>query len=129
MTDELDLLEWFKVFIQSAEAGAVIPPVSEDDLRHLHESCADMRKGNLNEGRAVSLHVLARSCSPGANVPAVWLRHTQLSVLIRQGVLADWQRNSGLDDAVYRVAATMPMTGLHFDQEAFIEQLLHKSAA
>ena len=30
-------------------------------------------------------------------------------------VLADWQRETGLDDAVYRVAATIPLNGFQLD--------------
>jgi len=127
MADEL--VESFRIFIQAAEEGATISPVSEDDLRRLHESCAELTNRFFVEDCEASLDLLARACSPGANVPAVWLRHTQLKFLVRQGVLADWQHDAALDDAVYRVAATLPMNGLHIDQEAFVQLLRYESAA
>ena len=34
-----------------------------------------------------------------------------------------------LDDAVYRVAATIPMNGVHFDPETFVRRLRHGPAA
>jgi hypothetical protein len=50
-------------------------------------------------------------------------------LLINQGVLAEWQHPEGWDDAVYRVAASIPMSGVQLDQEAFLQRLLYKTAA
>jgi hypothetical protein len=44
-------------------------------------------------------------------------------LLIRQGLLAEWQHGTNLDDAVYRVAATIPMNGIDLDPETFIRVL------
>lgn len=130
MADEqVDRLESFRTFIKTAEEGAAIPPVAEDDLRQLHEICVDRTKRYSGKDGVVSLDVMARGCSPGVNLPAVWLRHTQLRVLVRQGLLAEWQRGTTLDEAVYRVAATISMNGMHFDQEAFLRRLRCKIAA
>ena len=87
------------------------PPVAEDDLRRLHEVSADMAKRRVGKDVMVSIDLMARVCSPGANLPAVWLRYTQLRLLIREGVLSEWQHNADWDDAVYRVAATIPICG------------------
>ena len=104
-----------------------IPPVAEDDLRRLHEISVDMAKRYVGKDGMVSVDLMARVCSPGANLPAVWLRYTQLRLLIREGVLAEWQHNADWDDAVYRVAATIPMNGFQLDQEAFIQHLRYES--
>ena len=73
--------------------------------------------------------LMASVCSAGANVPAVWFRHTRLSLLVKQGVLAEWQHGTDLDDAVYQVAATIPKNGFQIDQEAFIRRLRYEAAA
>lgn len=127
--EEFDRLESFRVFIKAAEEGGAIPPVAEDDLRRLDAMCADMTKRYCGKDGIVSLDAMARACSPDANLPAVWLRHTQLRSLYRQGLLAEWQHGTVLDDAVFRLAATIPMNGIHFDQEAFVRHLREGTAA
>ncbi len=130
MADEqLDRLESFRAFIKAAEEGVAIPPVAKGDLRVLHEISVDMAKRYLGKDGVASVNVMARACSPGANLPAVWFRYTRLRLLAKQGVLAEWQHNAGFDDAVYQVAATIPMNGLQLDQEAFIQRLRHETAA
>lgn len=129
MADAVDMLESFRDFIKSAENGATIPPVSLDDLKRLHELSVDMTKHYSGKDGTLSVDLMARACDPGANVPAVWLRHLELKSLLRQGVLAEWQHDAGLENAVYRVAAKIPMQGLHFDQEAFLKQLRIEAAA
>jgi hypothetical protein len=127
--EERDRLKSFRDFIREAEEGAAVPPVSEDDLKRLHEASVDMTRRYLGKDGVVSLDLMARACSPDANLPAVWLRHTQLRSLVRQGLLAEWQHGTALDDAVYRVAATILMNGVHFDPEMFVLQLRQGTAA
>jgi hypothetical protein len=127
--EERDRLKSFRDFIRAAEGGAAVPPVGEDDLKRLHEASLDMTRRYLGKDGVVSLDLMARACSPGANLPAVWLRHTQLRLLVRQGLLAEWQHGTALDDAVFRVAATIPMNGVHFDPETFVQQLRHGTVA
>lgn len=121
--EQLDQLESFRAFIKEAEAGAAIPPVAEDDLRCLHDLSVDMAKRYCGKDGVMSLEAMARACSSTANLPAVWLRHTQLRTSFRQGLLAEWQHGTALDDAVFRVAATIPMNGVHLDAEAFVRHL------
>ena len=124
MADEqLDRLESFRVFITAAEEGAAIPPVAERDLKCLHELCVERAKRYCGKDGVVSLDSMARACSPDANLPAVWLRHAELRSLYRQGLLAEWQQGTDLDDAVFRLAATIPINGIHLDQEAFVRHL------
>jgi hypothetical protein len=130
MADEqLDRLESFRVFIKATEEGASIPPVDRDDLRYLHELHSQITKQYPGKDGVVPVDLMASVCSPGANLPAVWLRHTRLRSLERQGVLAEWRHSTELDDAVYQVAATIPMQGFQLDQEAFVERLRYGAAA
>lgn len=116
-------LQSFRAFIKAAEEGAVIPPVDERDLRALHELCVERAKRYCGKDGVISIEMTVRACSPGANLPAVWLRHTQLRSLYRQGLLAPWQHGTVLDDAVFRVASTIPMSGTRLDHQAFIQLL------
>jgi hypothetical protein len=130
MADEQrERLESFRAFIKAVEEGEPIPPVTEDDLRRLHEVSADMARRRVGKDGMVSIDLMASVCSPGANLPAVWLRYTQLRLLIRQGVFAEWQHNADWDDGIYRVAAIIPMNGFQLNQEAFVQHLHYKTAA
>jgi hypothetical protein len=120
---QLELLNSFRAFIQAAEEGASIPPVNELDLKALHELCVERAKRYCGKDGVISVDMTARVCSPTANVPAVWLRHTQLRSLYRQGLLADWQHGAVLDDVVFTVACSIPMNGTHLDAEDFIRRL------
>ena len=76
-----------------------------------------------------SIVTLASVCSIDANLPAVWLRSSQLRRLAKQGLLAEWQHGTELDSAVYDVAATIPMSGFQLDAQTFIAGLRHDTAA
>ncbi len=121
--EQVDLLQSFRQFIKAAEQGAQIPPVDEQDLRSLHELCIERAKRYCGKDGVISLEMTARVCSPNANLPAVWLRHTQLRSLYREGLLAEWQHGTSLDDVVFHVAATIPMTGTRLDPNTFIQNL------
>jgi hypothetical protein len=124
MADEqADLIRSFQAFIRSAEQGAEIPPVDENDLKALHELAVDRAKRYCGKDGVISIELTARACSPHANLPAVWLRHTQLRSVFREGRLGEWQRDTMLDQAVFRVAATMPMKGTKLDHDVFIQNL------
>jgi hypothetical protein len=124
MSDQqAELLKSFRAFIQAAEDGAPIPPVDEHDLKALHELCVDRAKRYCGKDGVISIEMTARACNPAANLPAVWLRHTQLRSLYRQGLLAEWQHGTILDDAVFRVASAISMNGTYLDSVAFLERL------
>jgi hypothetical protein len=122
----VDLLGSFRSFIQQAEQGAGIPTVDEHDLKRLHEVCVERAKRYVGKDGVISLDVTERACTPGANVPAVWLRHTQLRQIYRQGLLAQWQHGTDLDPAVFQLAASIPMKGVQWDQENFLRELRKK---
>jgi hypothetical protein len=125
----LDVLESFIAFIKATGEGARVPPVSRHDLQRLHETCEYVATRYPGNDAALGVDVMASVCSPGANVPAVWFRHTRFRLLAKQGVLEEWQHGAALADAVYEVAATIPMNGFQIDQEAFIRRLRRKAAA
>jgi len=126
---QAELLESFQAFIKQAEAGAAVPPVEDHDLKCLHEMCVERARRYCGKDGVLSLESMARACSPAANLPAVWLRQTQLRALYREGRLAEWQHGTALDDIVFRLAATIPMRGIRLDQQAFVQQLREGSAA
>ena len=82
-----------------------------------------MAKGHVGKNGVIAVEQMARVCSRGANLPAVWFRCTRLRSLAREGALAEWQHNMEFDDVVYQVAATIPMNGLELDREAFVQRL------
>jgi len=118
-----ELIKNFRDFIHAAEQGAIVPSVDEHDLKALHELCIERARRYCGKDGVISIELTARACNPNANLPAVWLRHTQLRSLYRQGYLAEWQHGSILDEAVFHLAATIPMKGTHLDHATFIQQL------
>jgi hypothetical protein len=60
---------------------------------------------------------------PTRTCPRCGCARLNLDSLFRQGLLAEWQHGTAMDDAVFRLAATIPMTGIHPDQEAFVRHL------
>ena len=130
MADPQDeLLGSFRAFIKAAEEGAAIPPVAVHDLKCLHELCIERAKRYVGKDGAVSIDLIARVCDRGSNLPAVWLRHSQLRLLFREGLLAEWQHGTVLDAAVFQLAATIPINGARLDQEVFLRQLRDQTAA
>lgn len=121
--DTVELLHSFRKFLNEAEQGATIPSVDAQDLKSLHELCVERAKRYCGKDGVISLEATAKACGCDANVPAVWLRHTQLRALYRQGMLAEWQHGTELEDVVFRLAATIPMSGVQLDQERFMREL------
>lgn len=75
--------------------------------------------------------LLARLCSPGADIDAISHRHTMLRQL-PTNLLPDKMRGGQLDDVVFKVAATIPLErreigvpydGLPFDADEFVKRL------
>ena len=125
--DDLSEPERFMAFFLSADQGAATPPVNPIDIKHLlelHEKLNARHRDAATEGcGAIGASLMASVCSPGADIGAVWLRASLLGIMLKLGVLAEWQRGTELDDTVYRVAATMPLNGLQLDPIAFVRRL------
>jgi len=128
LTEQADVLQSFREFIKTAERGAAIPAVDDRDLKSLHALCIERAKRYCGKDGVISIEMTARVCTPGANLPAVWLRHTQLRSLYREGLLAEWQHGTALDDVVFHVAATIPMKGTRLDHQEFLETLRASTA-
>jgi hypothetical protein len=125
--DVLSEPERFMAFFLGVDQGAATPPVNPIDIRHLlelHEKLNARHRDAATEGcGAIGASLMASVCSPGADMGAVWLRASLLGIMLKQGVLAEWQRGTELDDAVYRVAATIPLNGAQLNPSAFVSRL------
>ena len=75
----------------------------------LHQVCVDMTKRYCGKDGVVSLDVMARACSRDANRRRSGCGIKELRLMARHGLLAEWQHGTALDDAVFHVAATVPM--------------------
>jgi len=126
---QAELLTSFQSFLAEAEKGAPIPTVDEQDLKALHELCVERAKRYCGKDGVISIDQTARVCSPGANLAAVWLRHTQLRSLYRHGLLAEWQHGTKLNDAVFGLASAIPMSGTQLDSQEFLRRLRALTAA
>ena len=86
-----------------------------------------------NQSGSIDISLYQRTCSPGAEVGAVWYRVSILQLLAGPiGLLTPWLHDGELPDAVFNLAATFPMNrlsvgevnqGLPFDVQGFIKQL------
>jgi len=93
------------------------------DFRRHDEAVCRQKRSNSCRANGWGLQPRSKSAC------AVWLRYTGLRLLARQGFPAEWQHNTEFDDAVYRVAATIPKNGLHLESEAFVQRLRGETAA
>ena len=73
-----------------------------------------------------------RACGTGADVRSVFIRVSQLRVLQMLGMLAPWTHGEVIDEAVFKTAATLPMTRMQlgivydkfpFDLQEFLNQV------
>jgi hypothetical protein len=117
----------FDNFMTSVNQGQTIAEVDPSGLKRFHERMAEQAR-DLKPGTAISFRVMAPGMSAAEAFP-LWLRYTFLSFLANQGVLAEWQRGTELDDAAFRVAATIPLNGAELDSEAFVTRLRAEAEA
>jgi hypothetical protein len=80
----------------------------------------------------ISADSYKQACGQGADIRAVYERVSHLSILQEVGVLAPWLHDGVPDDAVFDVAATIPISRLQigvvyqkppFDVGEFIKQV------
>ena len=121
-SDELNqqsrLLNEFFVGVQQDQP---VPEVDPTDLKRFHENMSE-RSREAGPGVAIGLGALGPSIS-GADAGPLCVRNWLLGIAPMQGLLADGQQGTELDDSVYRVAATIPANGIKFDPEAFVTRL------
>jgi hypothetical protein len=107
-----------------------VPTVKPDDLKNVWRLFGEMKTRDPGQSGAAGDNVYRSVCSPGADALSVWYRASMLSLTIkmRPNLLAPWIRDGQPVNAVFEVAATLPMekmrTGivrerLPFDVEGF----------
>jgi hypothetical protein len=82
-----------------------------------------MAKGYVGKSGVIGVALMARACSRGANLPAVWFATLVSGGWRCRASLQNGSVAQTFDDAVYRMAATITMSSLQLDQEAFVQQL------
>jgi hypothetical protein len=125
--------ENFDLFGDGAEgATGPVPSVGAADLKSVWAMQNDMQANVPGKQISIGGELYKRACSAGADVRSVFTRVSQLRVLQMMGMLAPWTQGDAVDDAVFKVAATFPMTrmrpgvvydGLPFDLQEFLDQV------
>jgi hypothetical protein len=109
-----------------------VPPVEPADLRSVWEMQTGIQALCPGQQIGIGADVYKQACGPGADVRAIFERVSNLTILQEVGILAPWLKNGVPDDAVFHVAAKMPMrrrqTGdvyqtSRFDVDEFIKQV------
>jgi hypothetical protein len=99
-----------------------VPVVDPADLKIVWALQNKIQKEHPREQVAIDVR---SSCSPGADVLAIWFRLSQLFTLRMFGDSTDksfpWLKDGKPDDAVFKVLATIPLTGM---QSSGIEELI-----
>jgi hypothetical protein len=131
LLDSVSESERMRTFEANVEEGASIPAVDPADIKHVQELYEEAEERHRAAGFtgqwAMGASLIAAVCTPGANVPAVCIRTRLLSIVLQHSDLFGWRRGAELDEGVYRVAATMPINGLQFDPNMFVERLRQQS--
>lgn len=113
------------------DSGSV-PPVEPADLRSVWTMQNGVQALHPGQQIAIPADAYQRACEPEADVRAVYERVSYLWMLREVGMLDLWLRDGVLDDAVFDVAATIPMSRMQigvvhqkppFDLEEFIKQV------
>ena len=84
-----------------------VPAVDPADLRRMWERQEEFRVDSPDEHGAVV--DMSGACSAGADLPAVGFRLSMLSLMRR---IKPFPPGTKLPDALFRVLATIPMTGM-----------------
>src|SRR5215469_7434415 len=114
--------------------GELVPPVGMGDLKALWNIYKDIESQYPGELVAVAGSFTQQACSAGADVGAVGYRCAMLRLLERLpgDLLTPWKEGGQLKDAVFSVAARIPMSWigvgipqsrLPFDLGSFFDQL------
>ena len=114
--------------------GEPIPPVDPEDIKRMRP-----RVRTEGEGWSWKQDMKAK-LSPGADYTAVSSRCDMIATMYIYKLLAPWQRDEGFDDAVFRVAATLPLRMLEhknymvsgdeqfgFDPNTFVQRLVDET--
>jgi hypothetical protein len=113
------------------DSGSV-PPVEPADLRSVWTMQSEIQALRPGEQIAIPADAYQRACRPEADVRAVFERASLLGLLQIAGMLSPLLRDGIPDDAVFDVAATIPMSRMQigvvhqkppFDVDEFIKQV------
>jgi hypothetical protein len=93
-----------------------VAAVAPADLKSVWAMQDDVQARSPGQRVAISAGLWKSACSPGADVGAVFFRVSMLRILQRLSgsgeLISPWLHDGKPDDAVFRVVATVPMTGL-----------------
>jgi hypothetical protein len=114
------------------ETGPV-PSVDVADLKSAWTMQNGIQASVASKPISISAESYKRACGAGADICSLFMRVSQLHVLQMLGMLAPWAHGEVGDDAVFKVAATFPMTrmqpgivydGPPFDLQQFLNQVV-----
>jgi hypothetical protein len=119
-----------------------VAAVAPADLKSVWAMQDDVQARSPGHQFAISAGLWKSACSPGADVGAVFFRVSMLRILQKLsgsgGLISPWLHDGKPDDAVFKVVATVPMTGLQlgtprqglpFDAEELIKLIKKESEA
>jgi hypothetical protein len=89
-----------------------VPAVDPVDLGNVWRMQRECQAAAGEETIQISFDLYERTCSPGANVGAVFHRVSQLQMLAMLGTLDPWMHDGIPDDVVFQVFATLPVKGM-----------------
>jgi hypothetical protein len=113
-------------------SGGSVPPVDPADLRSVWTMQSEIQALHPGQQIAIPADAYQRACRPEADVRAVFERASLLGLLQIAGMLSPLLRDGIPDDAVFDVAATIPMSRMQrgvvynkppFDVDEFIKQV------
>jgi hypothetical protein len=113
-------------------SGGSVPPVDPADIRSVWTMQSEIQARNPGQQIGISADAYQRACGPGADIRAVFERVSLLGLLQIAGMLSPLLGNGVPDDAVFDVAATIPMSRMQrgvvynkppFDVDEFIKQV------
>ena len=123
----------FDLFGDGAEGETgPVPSVDVADLKSVWAMQNGMQARMPGEAISFGAESYKRACGAGADVRSLFARVSQLRVLQMLGMLAPWTHGEVVDDAVFKVAATFPMTRMQpgivydelpFDLQEFLNQV------
>jgi hypothetical protein len=125
-------------FRPGGNAGEPVPAVDGADIKSVWTIHQDLEAHHPGGVVGVDISILEKICSPGADICAVTYRLGMLELLemCPGDLLAPWKRSGAFNEAVFRVAATIPMkwmemgapqSGFPFDVDTFLQEL-HKES-
>jgi hypothetical protein len=91
--------------------GEPVPIVDAADLKAAWNFFRQIESEHPGGGIAVGMELIKRTCNAGAAIGAVTYRCQMLGLLemCRGNAVMTWKRNGRFDEAVFRVAANIPM--------------------